>query len=85
MDLKDTISGMTSEDYKERFIAEYCQAVIRARKLKNIIDDYETGDLKFTLSCPIELLKQQYEYMTAYVGCLVKRMKYEGIENLPSL
>lgn len=30
MELKDTIELMTSEDYKERFKAEYWQAKIRA-------------------------------------------------------
>ena len=25
MELKDTVELMTSDDYKERFIAEYCQ------------------------------------------------------------
>ena len=29
MDLKDTVEGMLSEDYKERFKAEYLQTKIR--------------------------------------------------------
>ena len=37
LELKDTIAGMTSEDYKERFIAEYTQCCIRANKLKKFI------------------------------------------------
>lgn len=36
MELKDTISLMTSADYKERFIAEYLQLKIRYNKLLNI-------------------------------------------------
>ena len=34
MELKDTIEMMTSNDYKERFKAEYYQAKIRYEKLK---------------------------------------------------
>lgn len=33
MELKDTIAMMQSEDYKERFKAEYYQIVIRYQKL----------------------------------------------------
>lgn len=32
MELKDTIKLMTSEDYKERFAAEYLQTKIRYEK-----------------------------------------------------
>lgn len=33
--LKDTAELMNSEDYKERFIAEYEQLIIRYKGLKN--------------------------------------------------
>ena len=35
MELRDTVDMMNSEDYKERFKAEYYQTVIRYGKLKN--------------------------------------------------
>lgn len=41
MELIDTIEGMTSEDYKERFKAEYQQVEIRLNKLINFIESYD--------------------------------------------
>ena len=38
-ELKDTITGMQSADYKERFIAEYEQTKIRYEKLKNFCNN----------------------------------------------
>ena len=38
MELKDTIELMQSEDYKERFKAEYHQLRIRFEKLKAKLD-----------------------------------------------
>lgn len=81
MELKETVNGMLSEDYKERFIAEYQQVIIRLRSLKNMIDAYREDRLDFTPETPIELLDDQYKYMTLYAGSLVKRAKlYEGID-----
>ena len=37
-DLKDTAEMMTSEDYKERFKAEYAQACIRYQKLAAMLE-----------------------------------------------
>lgn len=36
--LKDTVELMNSEDYRERFIAEYKQLVIRCNGLRNMLD-----------------------------------------------
>lgn len=81
MELKDTVKEMISEDYKERFKAEYKQLVIRSRKLRNIIEDYKNGKLKIELSCPIDVLEDQYKIMVLYTGLLVKRAKlYEDIK-----
>lgn len=35
MELKDTVKGMMSDDYKERMAAEYHQTKIRYEKLKS--------------------------------------------------
>ena len=59
MELKDTIDLMQSDDYKERFKAEYYQAKIRYDKLDTMTVKYEAGTLKFTPKCSLELLKQQ--------------------------
>ena len=59
MELKDTIELMNSNDYKERFKAEYLQAKIRYDKLDTMTVKYEAGTLNFTPSCSLELLKKQ--------------------------
>lgn len=41
MELKDTIAGMTSPDYKERFKAEYYQVKIRYEKLKSLLNKWD--------------------------------------------
>lgn len=38
MELKDTVEMMISEDYKERFNAEYCQTKIRYGKPKYMLE-----------------------------------------------
>ena len=80
MDLKDTVEGMLSEDYKERFKAEYLQTKIRYDKLHTMIIKYEAGVLDFQPTCPIELLKNQAKYMGMYLYQLEVRAQLEGIE-----
>ena len=46
-ELIDTIEMMNSEDYKERFKAEYYQVVIRYRKLKSMLDRWDNNQLEF--------------------------------------
>jgi hypothetical protein len=79
MDLIDTIDGMTSADYKERFIAEYQQVEIRKAKLNKVINGYHTNTLSFKLDTPIELLHRQYNVMSDYLFILGVRAKIEGI------
>lgn len=79
MDLIDTIEGMTSTDYKERFKAEYQQLNIRSDKLKSLINDYSENKLNFTPSTPIHVLQTQLYYMKSYLTILEKRAIYEGI------
>lgn len=79
MELKDTIEMMQSEDYKERFIAEYGQTKIRYDKLHAMIVKYEAGTLNFTPKCSIELLKEQASYMGKYLYTLEVRAEIEGI------
>lgn len=63
MELKDTVKGMLSENYKERFVAEYQQTKIRYKKLKYFCDR----------------MRDQQKYMGMYLGCLEKRAILEGI------
>lgn len=79
MELKDTIEMMNSEDYKERFKAEYYQTKIRYDKLDKLTVKYEAGTLDFTPSCSLEVLKEQKKYMGNYVRMLRIRAEIEGI------
>ena len=80
MDLKDTVELMNSEDYKERFKAEYVQVKIRYDKLDAMTVKYEAGTLNFTPSCPLELLKEQKKYMGNYIRTLRIRAEIEKID-----
>lgn len=80
MELKDTIELMNSEDYKDRFKAEYFQAKIRYDKLDAMTVKYEAGTLPFTPSCSLDLLKEQKSHMGNYIRCLKIRAEIEGIE-----
>lgn len=80
MELKDTVAGMLSGDYKERFRAEYDQLRIRLEKLDVLIRRAERGELDFALSCPLELLKRQRQAMEGYLLVLEERAKVEKIE-----
>lgn len=80
MELKDTIEEMLSEDYKERFIAEYKQLIIRLKKLQSLIVKAIDNKLEFELTCNVQLLKSQMWYMKSYAEILRQRAKKEGID-----
>lgn len=79
-DLKDTVAMMNSEDYKERFRAEYFQTKIRYEKLHTMTIKYEAGTLNFTPSCSLELLNEQKRHMGNYLHCLEVRAEIEKID-----
>ena len=79
MNLNDTIDMMNSNDYKERFKAEYCQLRIRADKLYNFIVKYDAGTLDFVPDCSIGLLKDQLSAMHDYLYALRVRAEIEKI------
>ena len=79
MELKDTIELMGSEDFKERFRAEYFQTKIRYDKLHSMIVKYEAGKLNFTPKCSLDLLKNQAKAMGEYLYVLEIRATIEGI------
>ena len=84
MELKETINGMTSTDYKERFIAEYQQTKIRYEKLKRFCDRIEASQLANTEEpkhdCPVELLREQQSVMGQYLHILELRAVFENID-----
>lgn len=80
MELKDTISLMSSDDYKDRFKAEYYQTKVRYNKLHKMIVKHEAGKLDFKLDNPIDLLKDQEAIMERYLYTLEIRALIEGID-----
>lgn len=84
MELKDTIEQMNSEDYKDRFIAEYCQVKIRYNKLHSILIKYEAKTLDFEPKCSLLVLNNQASFMGQYIKQLEIRAELEGI-TLPNV
>ena len=80
MDLKDTIDLMNSDDFKDRFVAEYRQTKIRYEKLHKMLIKYEAGTLNFEPKCSLELLSEQAKHMGLYLKCLEIRAEIEGVE-----
>ena len=79
MELKDTVEMMTSNDYKERFIAEYCQIKIRYGKLKCMLEKWDEGILEFTPRCPRCTFGLQISAMENYLAILEARAVMESI------
>lgn len=79
-ELRDTIEMMNSEDYKERFKAEYYQVVIRYQKLKSMLDKWDNDQLEFTPTCPRSTYSMQITAMTDYIAVLEARAVMEGVE-----
>lgn len=78
MELKDTIKLMESDDYKDRFKAEYYQVKIRKEKLQKILGNWEY--LSFTPQNSTKCyLKYQYAVMLEYMQVLKKRAEKENI------
>lgn len=90
VDLRDTVSMMSSEDYKERFKAEYYQTKVRYEKLKAFNSRIEAAfRTKCSLDkrvevpkhdCPDELLRDQQRAMGEYLHILEVRAVIENIE-----
>ena len=83
MELNDTVNGMLSGDYKERFVAEYQQVNVRYEKLKSFCNQIEaaelTGNEPPAHDCPVSLLREQQKWMGLYLSCLEKRAIIENI------
>lgn len=80
MELKDTIQQMLSEDYRDRFKAEYYQVKIRYDKLVDMLDRWDKGQILFPPTCPRELLWRQVTVMEDYMDLLIERSIVEGID-----
>ena len=80
MELKDTVAAMESSDYRERFKAEYYQTVIRFRKLTEMLEKWDTGNLDFTPTCGRGIYSIQICAMAEHIAVMKARAQIEGIE-----
>lgn len=80
LNLSDTISLMTSSNYKERFKAEYSQVAIRYAKLNKMVEAWDKGELNFTPTCPREIYDRQLSCMGEYLSILEERAKLENVK-----
>lgn len=78
--LKDTVELMLSDDYKDRFKAEFLQTKLRCEKLSIMISHMDVGSLDFQPNCPRYILMKQLETMAEYLDILTARAQIEGIE-----
>lgn len=94
--LEEIVKLMTSENYKDRFVAEYWQTKIRYEKLKVITTKWEAinrsnchpniyeKELKETLGfipvTPLDILLEQQSMMGKYLHCLELRAVLEHID-----
>ena len=77
MELKDTVQLMQSDNYKDRFRAEYQQLVIRFEKLKKMVDNWD--NLSFVPICPKSTYNMQLKAMSEYIAVLEARAAIEQI------
>ena len=80
MKLIDTVSLMNSEDYKDRFIAEYYQVYIRFVKLKAMLEKWDKDELDFEPTCPRSTYDMQLKAMRDYIAVLEARAVMENID-----
>ena len=80
MTLADTTALMLSDDYKDRFKAEYFQTLIRWKKLTATIVKLEAGTLEFESASGLHLLKTQAHEMLDYLNTLEARAYHEEID-----
>lgn len=78
--LNETVDLMRSDDYIDRFIAEYAQTMIRGLKLELMLINYRNKTLDFIPTTDIDTLTDQLTYMNRYILILQKRAKIEGIK-----
>lgn len=90
----DTVDGMLSPDYKERFRAEYAQTKIRYERLKAFNTKIEAANrtnewrCRYEMpkvempkhDCPDDILEQQQHLMGQYLHILEVRAVIEGVD-----
>lgn len=71
---------MKSKNFKERFRAEYIQAVVRFNRLVAFLRQWDEGKLDYEPATPRATFNFQVEAMSKYIGILETRAKIEEIK-----
>jgi hypothetical protein len=79
MEMKDTVELMLSDNYKDRFVAEYQQLKIRYEKLKQMVEKWDRMELDFIPTCPRSIYDVQLSAMKTYLDTLAFRAELEEI------
>lgn len=79
MKLVETVNLMCSNNWEDRFVAEYAQLIIRLSKLDDVLNN--TSDTYFAIDDRIKaLMLKQRDAMESYKMCLEKRSDIAGID-----
>ena len=78
--LEETAKMMLSEDYKERFKAEYYQLVNRYEGLKLMLKRWDAGTLDFKPAASRAIYSIQIDAMERYIVVLELRASTEKID-----
>lgn len=76
--LIDTAPLMVSDDYKERFKAEYYQTKIRHDRLEEMVNNWD--DLDFVPTCEKSVYVNQIKAMELYLDILLFRAGKEDVK-----
>ena len=79
-ELSATAELMRSDDYNDRFAAEYMQVRIRMDRLRKMVDKWDKGELGFEPACSRSTYDLQLRAMSDYATILEARAKTEGIQ-----
>ena len=80
MELSDTVSLMTSDDWRERFKAEYLQTKIRCKKLESMIRKLNVVTFVYVPESYRDILINQLHIMQTYLNVLKIRASIEDID-----
>lgn len=84
VNLNQTVDWMRSEQYQERFKAEYWQLKLRCQRLGAMLRAIKaaqlTGMPEPPHDCPQSVLQEQYRQMKCYLETLELRAAIENIE-----
>jgi len=79
MNLVETVNLMCSNNWEDRFVAEYAQLMIRLSKLDDVLNN--ASDTYSVIDDRIKsLMLKQRDAMESYKACLEKRADIVGVD-----